>query len=127
VTAEGADAGDRAESARDALGRLRRWGGDPLARSMVALFREAVDERIGAMRGALASDRRGELAHAAHSLKASCGQIGASAAEATSRELEGAAHAADPAALGRLVARVEAQCRDHLAWLEREIAGAGPP
>lgn len=114
-----------AHAARDALARLRRWGGEPLARSMATLFAEAVAERTGAMRAAVAAGDRGELASAAHSLKASCGQIGAAAAEGLSREIERVAHSADATTLGALVARVEAECRAHLAWLEGELAGAG--
>ncbi len=61
----------------DALGRLRTIGGDRLVDEVVAVFRTQVP---GRMREALEAARRGDapaVAKLAHSLKSSCGQLGA--------------------------------------------------
>lgn len=111
---------------RAALTMLRRIGGDRLARDMAALYLDAVPGWLDAARRALAHGDRAALARAAHTLRGSCGQLGASGAAQLCRELEGRTGAGDPATLGPLLARVECACAAHAAWLARAVAPDDP-
>ena len=113
---------DRDGGARVAVDRLRRFGGDALAREMTAMFAELAAERLAAARDALARGDRDALAHAAHSLRASCGQMGGTAAERSCRELETRAPSGDLASLVALVEQLDGECDTHRRALEREIA-----
>jgi HPt (histidine-containing phosphotransfer) domain-containing protein len=112
---------DRGDDARVALDRLRRFGGEALAREMTAMFAELAEERLAATRQALAGGDRDALAHAAHSLKPTCGQMGATVAERLCRQLEALAPSGDVATLAELVDRLEGECAAHHAALGREL------
>jgi HPt (histidine-containing phosphotransfer) domain-containing protein len=119
---------DDGEAGRAALAMLRRVGGEGLVRDMAALFGEELPERLAAARAALAAADREALWRSAHTLRASCGQIGAAAAARLARELERRAAADDLPALAPLVDQVEGTSAAYRAWLARELApeGAAP-
>ena len=106
---------------------LRRVGGDALARDMAALYVDALAARLAAVRAALAPADRDALAHPAHDLRASCGQLGATEAAELCRDVERRARADDLAAIAPLVGRVERACAAHRAGLARELTDRAEP
>lgn len=60
-----------------ALEDLRKFGGDAMLQKLVMLYREQVEVRTAALRGALATGDMAAARQAAHALKSSSGQIGA--------------------------------------------------
>jgi HPt (histidine-containing phosphotransfer) domain-containing protein len=117
--------GDVPAAAREAVARLRRWGGDALLRSIAALYAEGVAERTAAIRAAIAAGDAFAVVRAAHALKATCGQVGAVEAESLCRVLESSdvsvADARSLASIAPLAERLEAACEAHVAWLAREL------
>lgn len=100
----------------EALGRLREWGGDKLVDEMVGLFLAQAPDRIAAARAALETGAPAEVERAAHALRSSSAQIGASRVRALCAEIEARA------AGGHLTGVAEL-----LASLKRELGryGAG--
>ena len=111
----------RESGANEALDRLRRFGGDELVREMAVIFYETSHERLADARAGIATGNRAVVARAAHSLKGSCGQIGALSAERLCRDLERAAPEAEPASLLSLTESVDQACAEYRAWLAREL------
>jgi HPt (histidine-containing phosphotransfer) domain-containing protein len=111
----------------EALARLRRFGGDTLARDLAAMFVESLPGRAAEARAALAAGDRDTLARVAHGLKSSCAQLGGVDAAARWAALEAAARAAAPGApldaLAPALAEAERAADAHAAWL----AAALPP
>jgi HPt (histidine-containing phosphotransfer) domain-containing protein len=124
--AAGADPAEVAER-RAALARLRRFGGARLVRDMAALFLAETPERVDAARRALAAGDRDALARAAHALRSSLGQFGATAAASACAELEAAAAGAPASELEAGVDRLARLCAECRAWFEGEIAAPDAP
>lgn len=101
----------------EALGRLREWGGDRLVGDMVGLFLSQAPARIAAARTGLATGTPAEVERAAHALRSSSAQLGASRVHALCAEIE------SRAAGGHLTG-----VADLLASLEHELSRyeAGP-
>jgi HPt (histidine-containing phosphotransfer) domain-containing protein len=114
--------------ARAALARLRRFGGETLVRDMAVLFDGMVAERLMAARHAASVGDADVLGQAAHGLRSSCGQFGATDAVRCCVELETAVEQGDAApALAASVARLDAACTAFRRWLAGELARTPPP
>lgn len=61
----------------EALERLRRFGGAKLLGDMIALFLDALPQRLAAARRALADGEAHVVEHELHALKSSSAQLGA--------------------------------------------------
>jgi len=86
-----------------AIIRIRRIGGDPLVAKMIASFLDHAPNRIeSARRGGLAGDL-GMVARAAHSLKSTAANVGASRLQRICTELETAAAGMDEAGVAHLL------------------------
>ncbi|HET9229047.1 MAG TPA: ATP-binding protein [Thermoanaerobaculia bacterium] len=90
----------------DDLARLEAASGKPLVRLVVETFLAETPQRLERLREALGQSDARELAFVAHSLKGSCGQVGALRLAALSAELENAGRQGSletaPALLARL-------------------------
>jgi HPt (histidine-containing phosphotransfer) domain-containing protein len=93
---------------RATLDRLRRLGGDALARQMVALFREAAPQRVAAARAALVAGDLAAVARAAHAMVSNAGNVGGMEVVACARALDEAGSAGRSAEVAELVARLDA-------------------
>jgi len=112
-----------------ALARLREIGGGRLVGDLIATFLRNAPVRIADAQQGLASSDLEVVMRAGHSLKSSCGNVGATAMRDIAAELEQAASAhltiaALPDLVGRLAAAFEA-VRPELEAL-RESASARP-
>lgn len=100
-----------------ALERLRKLGGDRLAGRMIALFLETGPERIQAARAGERAGDFDQVRRAAHSLKSSAGNIGATSLQAIADRLEQHAEAGQAEPVFRLVNELEmafAEVRERL-------------
>ena len=114
---EGAHALRDAGALREATRRLHRFGGDALVRDMRAIFVADVPERLAAARIGIETGNRRAVVHAAHSLKASCGQIGAATMQRLCADAE---RLAADGALDRVAPLLAAVAREFdvvRAWL----------
>ena len=93
---------------RATLDRLRRLGGDALARQMVALFREAAPQRVAAARAGLADGDLTAVARAAHALVSNAGNVGGMEVVACARALDEAGSAGRGEGIAELVDRLDA-------------------
>jgi HPt (histidine-containing phosphotransfer) domain-containing protein len=100
---------------RDALERLKRFGGAALVSQMVALFLEEAPRRITAIRDALRSGDLPAARQVAHSLKSSCGQMGALAMQELSRHIE---TDTDEAVMARCLDQLPGELARYTAWLD---------
>ena len=116
-----------AAGGRAALARLRRFGGDALVRDMAVLFTGMAAERLAVARRAAASGDREALRDAAHGLRSSYAQFGASEAARRSLDVETAVERGEPVpALVHATARLQEACAVFDAWLAAELRGASP-
>lgn len=106
---------------QEAIDRLRRFGGERLAREMVALFADSVPERFAAARAALVAADADALVRTMHGLKASSAQLGGPGAARLCAEVEHAARAGQLFGLAPAVDRAEAAVGELVAWLARAL------
>ena len=87
-----------------ALQRLKRLGGPPFLRQMVELYLQHGPDRIRAMEEGVSTSDAAKVERAAHSLKSSAGNLGATRLQeaALALELAGAAGTVDIAAAARV-------------------------
>lgn len=104
---------DRRAEARAAADRLRRFGGQALAHDMIQMFVEDTPLRIAIAREGVALGDAGAVAYAAHSMKGSCAQFGASVMQRLAREVEVRAERRDLADVPPLL---EALAREFAAY-----------
>lgn len=98
--------------------RLRRIGGEELVEAMVWAFLENAPRRVAAAVEASAAGDREGVARAAHSLKATAGNLGAAAVQQTAERLErDVATASDPE-LEALIAELQTRFRQLVAALQ---------
>jgi histidine phosphotransfer protein HptB len=90
-----------------ALARLHAHGGAGLVTHMVELVLATAEERIRAVRLGLQTGDAQAIARAAHSLKTSCGIVGAQTVAELSAALEQGAASRDEQAIPPLVADLE--------------------
>ena len=91
-----------------ALESLRRFGGEKLLREMTALFLSSAPPRLAAARSAAAANDAEGVRRAAHSLKSSAGQLGATAMQGLCDRAELLAAGGSLSQLLPLVAEIEA-------------------
>lgn len=108
---------------REAIERLRRFGGDRLARDMIALFAESAPERFAAARAALVAGDAETLVRTMHGLKSSTAQLGGPAAARLCAAVEHAARAEQLFGLAPAIDRADQAVGELVTWL----AGALPP
>jgi HPt (histidine-containing phosphotransfer) domain-containing protein len=92
----------------EVMGRLGEWGGPALIAKLVDLFLENTPAKIDEIRVGVASDEAHLVERAAHSLKSSAGNLGATRLHYLAAELEETAALGSADALGDLAARLEA-------------------
>ena len=109
---------------REALARLRRFGGDRLVRDLWTIFAEDAPGRLAAARAGAATGDAAAVRLATHSLRSSCAQLGAAEAAALSDAAEQAALRGDLAPVPAMVDGIERALARYARWLEGEI---GPP
>jgi two-component system sensor histidine kinase/response regulator len=115
----GADA--RGDVGREALARLRRFGGDRLLRDMTKIFMADMPGRIARALDAAAAGDAAAVAYATHMMKSSSAQFGASELQRLCAEAEQAAIGRDLARAAALLAGIEREFASYGAWLEREV------
>jgi two-component system sensor histidine kinase RpfC len=106
---------------REALERLRRFGGDALVRDMSAILLADVPERIGAARAGLRARDAAAVRLATHAMKSSCAQFGAVAVARLCEEAEGAARRDELAPVAPLLDAIEREFDHFRRWLDREV------
>ncbi len=68
--------------------RLREWGGDELLRKMIELFIQNTPARMEQIRSGVAGEDADLIEGGAHSLKSSCGNLGAEQTRALAERME---------------------------------------
>jgi HPt (histidine-containing phosphotransfer) domain-containing protein len=106
----------------DALGRLRKWGGDKLVGNMVNLFLSQAPDRIAAARAGLEAGDAEGVKRPMHALRSSSGQIGAPRVQALCAEVESRAARGDLTGVADLLTSLEREFSRYEALTER----AGP-
>ena len=101
----------------DALGRLKRFGGDKLLREMIRLFLEAAPERIAAARAGAEGNDAPAAELALHSLKSSAAQLGAMRMQRLSGQGEQLAKSGDLMIVGLLVQDLDEELVRVRTWL----------
>ena len=120
-------AGPDAAEGRRALERLHRFGGDALVRDMSVILLEDTPLRVAAARAALRAGDSLGVQRAAHSMKSSCAQFGATAVAALCEEIEEAARGEALGPVPALLDDVERRFAAFRGWLERELPRAPGP
>lgn len=106
---------------REALERLRGFGGDRLVRDMAQIFVTDMPKRIARAHAGLAAGDAGAVAYVAHMMKSSSAQFGAVALQRLCTAAERAAGANDLGAIPPLLLGIERELAAYCAWLECEI------
>ena len=107
---------------REALERLKEWGGDKLVGQMVRLFLENSVTRMDQIRDGAESGALSEAEKGAHSLKSSAANVGALTVSAVAARLEIATRERDRGDAQALRAQLEAAFRE----ARTELAGLLP-
>ena len=104
-----------------ALARLQRIGGDGLVAAMLDSFEQNARTRVEAAHAAAASGDAQALSDAAHALKSSAGNVGASSLQLDAQrvERESLEAGADLAALARTLEEGLARAREAIAAARR--------
>ena len=89
------------------MDRLHGWGGPELVLKLISLFLENTPEKLDEIRVGLASGEIQRVERAAHSLKSSAGNLGASRMHYLAAEIEELAAADDEPRLPALAAALE--------------------
>lgn len=101
-----------------AIKRLEDWGGPSLVKKMVALFLETSNDRITQVWQGLADHSLDEAERAAHSLKSSAANVGATRLQQVSTSLEDRLSDKDVAGARTLVEELETAHRDAVQALK---------
>ena len=116
-----------ADALREAARRLHRFGGAALVRDIHAIFVEDAPARLAAARHGVAEGNPRAVVRAAHSLKATCGQIGAATMQRLCADAE---RLAGDGAIDRvppLLAALEEEFELVRAFLARGAAAPAEP
>lgn len=111
----------------EALARFYRLGGDALVRQMVTTFVGNASDRVAAAQRAVADGDPEQLAFAAHSLKSSAGNLGATRLMTLATQIEERAQAGGASGLAALVDELAAEFSSIRQRLEEIDAGPGNP
>lgn len=109
-----------------AIERLRKWGGEDLAQTMIEIFLNHASERLRQIREAVAQEDPRQAELGAHSLKSSAGNVGASRLEVLCQGAETLGEAGDLAALEGILPELEqayAAAREELEEILKGTAG----
>ncbi|HEX6640011.1 MAG TPA: Hpt domain-containing protein [Thermoanaerobaculia bacterium] len=109
---------DFPETDPEALERLRRFGGAKLLREMIALFLEAMPQRLAAARSGLSRGDAHVVEHELHALKSSAAQLGALRMNRLSVEGERLAKAGALDAAPDILDALDAEMPRVREWLE---------
>jgi HPt (histidine-containing phosphotransfer) domain-containing protein len=90
-------------------------------RELLTVFLQDTPERVATLRRAAGKGDAPAMRHVAHTLKGTCGYIGAHRLVRICRELEARAQGGDLAAAQELVGQLEAEYRRVHAALEQEL------
>ncbi|MBK8061601.1 MAG: Hpt domain-containing protein [Gemmatimonadetes bacterium] len=105
----------------EALALVQRIGGRDLLTKVIGLFRTTSEQRLGAMRAAVAGDERQQLSRLAHAMKGSAAQVGAESLRAVSAALEKEAVGLGPADLSARIDVMTIEVTN--AWGQLEAYG----
>jgi HPt (histidine-containing phosphotransfer) domain-containing protein len=94
-------------------------------RELLTVFLHDTPERVAALRRAAGAGDARAMRHVAHTLKGTCGYIGAHRLVGICRELEASAQGGDLTGTLGLVAQLEAEYRRVHAALEQELRETG--
>src|SRR5215210_8425906 len=100
-----------------AILRIQQWGGDALAVDLATLFTTEAPKQILAIRQGLSTDSCETAERAAHSLKSSSAQLGASRMRHICEEIEVLAGGRTVDSLSALVDALEAEFASFATWL----------
>jgi HPt (histidine-containing phosphotransfer) domain-containing protein len=112
---------------REALAFVHRIGGDELIAKVVTLFRTSSEERLVALRRALAVEDRPAVRRLAHALKGSAAQVGAEGLRSAAASVEAAAGELSLDALAAQVEALAGLTAVARELLEQEKGRAGSP
>ena len=110
------------DNSEPALELLLRAGGPKLLSGMIAAFSESAPERIARAESALARNDAPALAAAAHSLKSSAGQLGATALQRAVTEIEQLALQSRMNEARPLLTFAAAELEIALSWMQQFAA-----
>ncbi len=110
---------------REALAFVHRIGGDELIEKVVTLFRTSSEERLVALRAALAGNDRHAVRRLAHALKGSAAQVGAEGLRSAAASVEATAGELPPDALAAEIEALAGLAAVARELLEQEKARAG--
>jgi len=99
---------------------LRRLGGTALLDKMIELFLSHVEPLVAQAAGSLSAGDLEALERAAHSIKSSAANVGASTLRSIAEQIEQQAHAGDKSFLGPLTEDLEEAFSAAKNSLERE-------
>lgn len=111
---------------REALDRLREWGGDDLVVKMLNLFLEHGPERVEQIRSGIESGTLEEAQRGAHSLKSSAGNLGARRLQAGAARMEGLADEGDLNGVQKHLPELETAFREARSSLEDVLRTLSP-
>ncbi len=109
---------DLAVVEREALDRLREWGGGELVVKMVNLFLEHGPERVAQIRSGVETGSLEEAQRGAHSLKSSAGNLGARRLQAGAARMEGLAEEGNLEGIEKLLPDLERAFEEARSSLE---------
>ena len=108
---------DLSDTDPEALERLRRFGGGKLLTDMIALFLEAVPQRLAAAREGMLRGDAPAVEHALHALKSSSAQLGALRMHRLSVEGEQLAKAGTLAGMSKILDDLDDERVRVTSWL----------
>ncbi len=101
-----------------ALLRLHQWGGHALVIDMTALFMTEAPRQMQVARRAIDAGQRAAAERAAHSLKASCAQLGAPRMRHICEQIEILAARDSLAPIGCLLDTLDTELASFAIWLD---------
>jgi HPt (histidine-containing phosphotransfer) domain-containing protein len=105
---------------------LADLGNPAVFRELLTVFLHDTPERVATLRRAAGTGDARAMRHVAHTLKGTCGYIGAHRLVRICRELEASAQSGDLTAALGLAAQLEAEYRRVHAALEQELKETDP-
>lgn len=110
-----------------ALERLRRLGGDAFLREMIGLFLDYAGRKVAEARQAGTEGNLPAIQQAAHPIKSSAGNVGATRVQALAAKVEQEARDGQVEALQGSLAELEAAFQEASAALTAELSPAPNP
>lgn len=114
---------------RDALTRLKDWGGRELIRNMLRIFHEHAPKRMEKIREGVDSGSLAVAEDGAHALKSSAGNLGARRLQSLAAEVERRASEGDGEGVADLLTDLQAAFDETRVALDdavQEVVGSDP-